>query len=232
MDLVASVVSGGSARRALARVLSLCESRLAWERAAGEQAARELWRRGTNENNGATAARVGFTGPPGAGKCGKESTKSKKQTNKKKTVFHVSSSRSSLVEALGCALLARGSSRVGVLCVDPSSALSGGSILGDRTRMTTLSNSDSAFVRASSSGGDEGGLNAAARHQLLALEGWVCLGGGGQQKQQLQQEQQQQQQQDGFVLVETVGVGQSEHEVEGNQKFDFFLFLFPLNTRC
>lgn len=110
-----------------------------------------------------------------------------------------------------------------VLCVDPSSALTGGAVLGDRTRMTRLAAEPrSCFIRASASGGDEGGLNAAARHQLLALEGvcsvcvcvclfvfcvttgfffagWVSLGG----------------REDGFVLVETVGVGQSEHEVEG-----------------
>lgn len=61
-----------------------------------------------------------------------------------------------------------------VLCVDPSSALTGGAVLGDRTRMTRLAAEPrSCFIRASASGGDEGGLNAAARHQLLALEG-VC----------------------------------------------------------
>lgn len=168
-------IEAGS-RRSLAKCLSLCESRLLQERSVGESAARFLVR---NTAMSSKVHRVGFTGPPGAGK-------------------------SSLIEAVGSLLLQQdamneSARRVGVLCVDPSSALTGGSVLGDRTRMSKLAVADNCFIRASASGGDEGGLNGAARHQLLALEGWVSLGSRP----------------DGFVLVETVGVGQSEHEVDG-----------------
>ena len=110
--------------------------------------------------------RIGLTGPPGAGK-------------------------SSMVEALGLRLAKDEGLRVGVLCVDPSSSLTGGSVLGDRTRMGELAQRDDCFVRGAAAGRDEGGLNGAARHQLLALQGWADV-----------------------TLVETVGVGQTEHEVE------------------
>lgn len=114
---------------------------------------------------GAAGWRVGVTGPPGAGK-------------------------SSLVGSLGLKLASSGL-RVAVLAVDPSSSLTGGSVLGDRTRMGPLALRDDCFVRGAAAGGDEGGLNRAARHQLLALQAWADV-----------------------VLVETVGVGQTEHEVE------------------
>jgi LAO/AO transport system kinase len=108
MELVTSIEAGS--RRSLAKCLSLCESHLA-SRSLGEASARLLLRRSCNKGG---VARVGITGPPGAGK-------------------------SSLIETLGLELLKRGTPRLGVLCVDPSSALTGGSILGDRTRMTKLS---------------------------------------------------------------------------------------------
>jgi LAO/AO transport system kinase len=173
----AVTLPGDASRRALARLLSLCESRLPEQRAAGEEAARHA-----SSLRASPAHRIGVTGPPGAGK-------------------------STLVEALGLELLQRGG-RVGVLCVDPSSALTGGSILGDRTRMGRLAVSEGAFVRACASGGEEGGLTGAARHQLLALEAWAGEGGA--------------------VLVETVGVGQSEHEV---RIFSLFSSSFQLALR-
>jgi LAO/AO transport system kinase len=111
------------------------------------------------------AQRVGITGVPGAGK-------------------------STLIDALGANLIAAGH-RVAVLAVDPSSARSGGSILGDKTRMTRLATAEAAFVRPSPSVGTLGGVAAATRESILVLEAAGY----------------------DIVLVETVGVGQSEFVV-------------------
>src|SRR5262245_54036324 len=108
------------------------------------------------------AVRVGVTGVPGAGK-------------------------STFIEALGLYLLAQGK-RVAVLAVDPSSARSGGSILGDKTRMARLSVEPDAFIRPSPSGGSLGGVARRTREAML-----VCEAAGYD-----------------VVVVETVGVGQSE----------------------
>lgn len=121
------------------------------------------------------SVRVGVTGAPGAGK-------------------------STFIEALGTMLTARGR-RVAVLAVDPSSAVTGGSILGDKTRMERLSVDPRAFVRPSPSAGSLGGVAAKTRETMLACEAA------------------------GFdvVLVETVGVGQSETAVA--DMTDFYLAL-------
>lgn len=113
------------------------------------------------------AARVGISGSPGSGK-------------------------STFIEALGLHLIGRGH-RVAVLAVDPSSTLSGGSILGDKTRMQKLSTRPEAFIRPSPSGGSLGGVAERTREAMLACEAA------------------------GFdvILVETVGVGQSETAVAG-----------------
>lgn len=121
------------------------------------------------------AWRVGITGVPGVGK-------------------------SSFIEALGMLLVERGH-RVAVLAVDPSSSRSGGSILGDKTRMSHLSLHPSAFIRPSPAGGTLGGVAARTREAML-----VCEAAGFD-----------------VVLVETVGVGQSELAVAGMT--DFFLLL-------
>jgi LAO/AO transport system kinase len=110
----------------------------------------------------ADAHRVGITGPPGAGK-------------------------STLVDALGVHLCEQGD-RVAVLAVDPSSAVSGGSILGDKTRMANLAMRPDAFVRPSPSGGALGGVTGAT---LEAVEVTEAAGFD-------------------VVFIETVGVGQSE----------------------
>ncbi|HEX4509990.1 MAG TPA: methylmalonyl Co-A mutase-associated GTPase MeaB [Burkholderiaceae bacterium] len=111
--------------------------------------------------------RIGISGVPGVGK-------------------------STFIEALGLFLVARGQ-RVAVLAVDPSSQLSGGSILGDKTRMEQLSIEPRAFVRPSPSAGTLGGVAEKTREALVACEAA------------------------GFdiVIVETVGVGQSETAVAG-----------------
>lgn len=108
------------------------------------------------------AHRVAVTGPPGAGK-------------------------STLVDALGAQALATGR-RVAVLAIDPASAVSGGSLLGDAVRMQRLAASDSAFVRASSNAGTLGGTAPATREAVL-----LCEAAGFE-----------------LVLIETVGVGQAE----------------------
>lgn len=114
---------------------------------------------------GGTTHRIGITGPPGSGK-------------------------SCLIEALGLAFVAAGH-RVGVLAVDPSSERSGGSILGDKTRMEELSRNSQAFVRPSPSGGSLGGVARRTREAL-----WILEAAGYDR-----------------VIVETVGVGQSETAV-------------------
>ena len=122
-----------------------------------------------------SATRVGISGAPGAGK-------------------------STFIEALGVHLVEAGH-RVAVLAVDPSSARSGGSILGDKTRMEQLSRRREAFIRPSPSGGTLGGVARRTREALL-----VCEAAGFD-----------------VVLVETVGVGQSEVAVAG--MVDLFVLL-------
>ena len=128
---------------------------------AHQEQARELLALLAAVNAGASL-RVGVSGPPGAGK-------------------------STLIEALGGHLLEAGH-RVAVLAVDPSSAVTGGSILGDKTRMARLALDPRAFVRPSPSGGALGGVTARTREAMRVLEA------AGHD----------------VVLVETVGVGQSE----------------------
>lgn len=121
------------------------------------------------------AIRVGITGSPGVGK-------------------------STTIDALGMFLIGRGH-KVAVLAVDPSSARTGGSILGDKTRMTRLSAEDNAFIRPSPSSGTLGGVAAKTREAML-----LCEAAGFD-----------------VVLVETVGIGQSETAV--CDMTDFFLAL-------
>jgi LAO/AO transport system kinase len=122
-----------------------------------------------------TAHRVGISGVPGAGK-------------------------STFIEALGTQLTDQGH-RVAVLSVDPSSSRSGGSILGDKTRMQELARNEKAFVRPSPSAGSLGGVARNTREAML-----LCEAAGYD-----------------VVLVETVGVGQSEVMVA--EMVDFFLVL-------
>ncbi len=100
--------------------------------------------------------------------------------------------KSTFIEALGLWLIAQGH-RVAVLAVDPSSSISGGSILGDKTRMEFLSVHEQAYIRPSPASGNLGGVAEKTREALL-----VCEAAGY-----------------GIVIVETVGVGQSETAVAG-----------------
>lgn len=108
--------------------------------------------------------------------------------------------KSTFIEALGLALIAQGH-RVAVLAIDPSSTVSGGSILGDKTRMEKLSVHPQAYIRPSPSSGTLGGVAAKTRDAML-----VCEAAGYD-----------------IVIVETVGVGQSETAVAGMT--DMFVLL-------
>jgi LAO/AO transport system kinase len=126
------------------------------------------------------AHRVGVSGVPGSGK-------------------------STFIDAVGTRLVESGH-RVAVLAVDPSSSRTGGSILGDKTRMARLAGTDAAFIRPSPTSGRLGGVTRATRQAILVVEAA------------------------GFdvVFVETVGVGQSETAVAG--MVDTFLVLMLART--
>lgn len=119
--------------------------------------------------------RIGITGVPGVGK-------------------------STFIEAFGTHLCELGR-KVAVLAVDPSSTLTGGSILGDKTRMDRLSRHPNAFIRPSPSAGNLGGVTRKSRETIVLCEAFGC----------------------DTILVETVGVGQSETAVRA--MVDFFLVL-------
>lgn len=119
--------------------------------------------------------RIGITGAPGVGK-------------------------STFIDALGMAAIGS-SHRVAVLSVDPSSQITGGSILGDKTRMQKLSRNSAAFVRPSPAGGTLGGVHKRTRESMLLVEAAGY----------------------DVVIVETVGIGQSETAVAGMT--DVFLLL-------
>ena len=108
--------------------------------------------------------------------------------------------KSTFIEAFGLYLIEQGK-RVAVLAVDPSSPIAGGSILGDKTRMEELSRREEAFIRPSPSGGALGGVAQKTRETML-----LCEAAGYD-----------------VILVETVGVGQSEFQVAG--MVDFFMVL-------
>lgn len=119
--------------------------------------------------------RIGISGVPGAGK-------------------------STFIEAFGTFLCSKGH-KVAVLAVDPSSSVTGGSILGDKTRMEELAKNQSAFIRPSPSEGTLGGVHRKTRETML-----LCEAAGYD-----------------IILIETVGVGQSEAIVRG--MVDYFLLL-------
>jgi LAO/AO transport system kinase len=161
-------------RRAVARAITLVESRRADHREQAQELLVELL------PHAGAARRIGISGVPGVGK-------------------------STFVDTLGVTLTAAGS-RVAVLAVDPSSARSGGSILGDKTRMARLAVDEHAFIRPSPTSGTLGGVAQATRESMVVVEAAGY----------------------DVVLVETVGVGQSEVTVA--EMVDSFLYLTLART--
>ena len=157
-ETLAAELIGGE-RRALARAITLAESRRPDHRRRADALLAEVL------PHAGGAFRLGITGAPGVGK-------------------------STFIEAFGLHLIEHGR-KVAVLAVDPTSGRSGGSILGDKTRMDVLGRRTAAFVRPSPSGGILGGVARGTRAAVL-----LCEAAGFD-----------------VVIVETVGVGQSEAAV-------------------
>ena len=156
-------------RRALAKAITLVESKLDTHREQAQEILEQILPQSGN------SIRIGITGVPGVGK-------------------------STFIEAFGLYLISQGK-RVAVLAVDPSSPIAGGSILGDKTRMEELSRREEAFIRPSPAEGALGGVAQKTRESML-----LCEAAGYD-----------------VILVETVGVGQSEYQVAG--MVDFFMVL-------
>jgi LAO/AO transport system kinase len=161
-------------RRALAKAITLIESKLDKDRIVAQELLNELL------PHTGKSLRIGISGVPGVGK-------------------------STFIEAFGRHLISQGK-KVAVLAVDPSSPLRGGSILGDKTRMEKLAREENAFIRPSPSEGALGGVALRTRETML-----LCEAAGYD-----------------VILVETVGVGQSEYEVAS--MVDFFLVLMLPNA--
>ncbi len=166
--------AGAQQRRALAKMITLLESRLETHRARADELLNALL------PASGRALRLGISGVPGVGK-------------------------STFIEALGLYLVGK-DHRVAVLAVDPSSSVSGGSILGDKTRMERLSVHEAAFIRPSPASGTLGGVAEMTRETIR-----VCEAAGYD-----------------IVIVETVGVGQSEIAVAGMT--DMFLLMHLPNA--
>ena len=113
--------------------------------------------------------------------------------------------KSTFIESFGTYLISKGH-KVAVLAVDPSSPINGGSIMGDKTRMEHLSNNEGAFIRPSPTSGSLGGVAQKTRESIL-----LCEAAGFD-----------------IILIETVGVGQSEFEVAS--MVDFFMVLMLPNA--
>lgn len=145
-------------RRALGRAITLLESTRSEDRLVADRLV-DLARTDTETSQ---TFRVAISGTPGVGK-------------------------STFIEAFGQEVIQRGH-RLAVLAVDPSSGVGGGSILGDKTRMETLSRHEDVFIRPSPNAGHSGGVGAATRSAIL-----LCEAAGYD-----------------YIIVETVGVGQAE----------------------
>ena len=159
-------------RKALAKAITLIESTLEKHKGESNYLIHNLLKKNKNENK---SIRIGLSGTPGAGK-------------------------SSFIEAFGSKLITSGY-KVAVLAIDPSSKKTGGSILGDKTRMENLSRQPNAFIRPSPSNLNLGGVTTKTREVIL-----LCEAAGYD-----------------IVIVETVGVGQSE--IAASEMTDVFCLL-------
>ena len=168
IERLADAVCAGN-RRALAKAITLVESRLASDAERAQELIHRILPRA------GASLRIGITGAPGVGK-------------------------STFIEAFGLTIIAEGK-KIAALAIDPSSERTGGSILGDKTRMVELSRSASAFIRPSPAGETLGGVARRTRETML-----LCEAAGFE-----------------VIIVETVGVGQSETTVAS--MVDFFLVL-------
>ncbi|KAJ4944630.1 hypothetical protein JOQ06_013173 [Pogonophryne albipinna] len=171
----------GGQRASLAESITLVETQHPRKKELAQVLLQRVlaYRREQESRNGGkpVAFRVGLSGPPGAGK-------------------------SSFIEVVGKMLTGRGH-KVSVLAVDPSSCTTGGSLMGDKTRMTELSRDMDAFIRPSPASGTLGGVTRTTNEAVV-----LCEGAGYD-----------------IVLVETVGVGQSEFAVA--DMVDMFVLLIP-----
>jgi LAO/AO transport system kinase len=177
-ELAAGIRAGD--RAMVSRAITLVESRHVGHRERAMALVAALTASAAAADAEFRSSRIGISGVPGVGK-------------------------STFIDALGLRLIEDGH-RVAVLAVDPSSRRTGGSILGDRTRMSRLAASPHAFVRPSPSGGTLGGVARTTRESMFVMEAAGY----------------------DVVLVETVGVGQSEYVVA--DMVDTFLLLALART--
>lgn len=164
-------------RTALAKSITLVESKHPKKQQDAEKLLKLLLKR-ENKDNEKPSYKIGLTGPPGAGK-------------------------STFIEALGNHLTNNLNLKVAVLAIDPSSTKTGGSLLGDKTRMESLSRNKNAYIRPSPTQGSLGGV------AKTTFESCILCDAAGYD----------------VILVETVGVGQSEYKVA--DLVDFFTLIIP-----
>ncbi|CAG5110540.1 Oidioi.mRNA.OKI2018_I69.chr2.g4931.t1.cds [Oikopleura dioica] len=174
-SLYSGIVAGN--RASLSSSITLVESKNAQKKAMAQEILTRLLQNGVVEEDISKTFRIGLSGPPGAGK-------------------------STFIEAAGQHIINQGSN-LAVLAVDPSSSRTGGSLLGDKTRMQNLGVMPEAFIRPSPAGGELGGV-ARNTHEAAVL----CEAAGYKN-----------------IIIETVGVGQSEIAVA--DMVDVFLLLLP-----
>lgn len=173
-DYVDGVLSGN--RAMLGRAITMIESKHPKHHDTAQEILLRLLADLQQRPEEKRAHRIGITGVPGVGK-------------------------STFIESFGVNLIKQHSKRIAVLAVDPSSSVSGGSILGDKTRMAELSQNTEAFIRPSPTAGSLGGVARATRAAMI-----VCEAAGYD-----------------LILIETVGAGQNEVTV--SEMTDFFLVL-------
>lgn len=178
-------------RLALARAITLVESKNASHRQQADLLLTSLLANSCNNNS--STFRLGIAGPPGAGKSTWIETFGNMLLKEKEKDYTTNVDNT----------VSFNPSKLAVVCVDPSSTVTGGSILGDKTRMLELSRHEKAYIRPSSNGGTFGGLSAYT-HDVVSL----CQAASYE-----------------LVIVESVGLGQSEVEIA--QSVDMLILIVP-----